>query len=135
MNNILILILVICIGYKGWGLYQINSVKSFFNQPYLVVYGRDTCSLTRNTVDVLKNNGIRFQYKSVDDSTIASELHGKMRRQGIDTSYYLLPVVDFNNSISVRPENHELISRATSLSLCSFNSRWRGVFYYIQNCY
>lgn len=117
MKNIFFLIVIVCLGYKGWGYYQASNVKPLYENPYLVVYGRDSCGFTQNTIKELNQAGIKFEYKNVEDKSVANVLHSRMRSMKLDTSHYLLPVVDLNNSISIRPDNNDLIGRAKSLSL------------------
>lgn len=117
MKNIIFLVLIAAIGYKGWGYLQASSVKPLYEQPYLVVYGRDTCGYTMRTIKELSNAGVKFQYMNVDNSTVADSLNSRMQSMGIDTRHYYLPVVDLNNSILIRPDNENLINDAKQLSL------------------
>jgi glutaredoxin len=87
------------------------------DQPYLIVYGRDSCGFTQQTLQELRDAGIAHQYQSVDDREVADVLHARMKQQGLDTGYYLLPVVDLNNTISIRPDNAKLLAQARELHL------------------
>lgn len=117
MKSFIFLILIAVLGYKGWGYYQLQSVEPLHEQPYLVVYGRDGCGYTQSAIKELANAGIQFEYMSVDDRSVADSLHSRMRAMGMDTRSYLLPVVDLNNAISIRPDNQELVSSAKALAL------------------
>ena len=117
MKNIIFLILLAGLAYKGWVYYKVSSVKPLHDGAYIVVYGRDSCGFTQNTIKELRNVNVKFEYQSIDDKSVANELHSRMESMNLDTSYYLLPVVDINNSIIIRPENKDLIGRAKSLSL------------------
>jgi len=105
----------------GWHLEhrQERAPKNqpLYEQPYLIVYGRDSCGMTQNTLQSLRSAGIAHRYRSVDDRQVADVLHTRMRRQGIDTRRYMLPVVDLNNRISVQPAPDKLIAQAHKLSL------------------
>ncbi len=46
----------------------------------------------------------------VDDKSVADSLHARMRKAGIDTSYYLLPVVDVNNNLTIRPKTADILA-------------------------
>lgn len=103
--------------YKGWGYFKAQTVEPLKSEPYLVVYGRDSCGFTQQTIRELKKASVKFEYLSVDDKSVADSLHFRMESKGINTRRYLLPVVDLNNSFSIRPENKDLVARAKSLSL------------------
>lgn len=72
---------------------------------YTAVYGRGSCSVTQKTLSFLMDNSYEFNYFDVDDKTVASSLHQKMKRQGISTERYGLPVVDFSGDLTIRPSN------------------------------
>jgi hypothetical protein len=112
MKKLVLLALVAFAGYKAWDHYKTPELKPLYDQPYVVVYGREGCGFTEETVNRLRRARIQFEYLTVDDRATADELHTRMKLSGLDTSYYLLPVVDVNNSLSIRPENDELVTRA-----------------------
>ncbi len=117
MKKILILLVLAGAGYQGWKQWQSQSVEPLYNEPYLVVYGRDSCGFTQQTLGQLKAAGVKFRYQSVDDRAVADLLHARMQSKGIDTRRYLLPVVDLNNAISIRPDGGELVGEAKKLAL------------------
>ncbi len=43
--------------------------------------------------------GIPYQFKSIDDPGVGDEIYPRMRAAGLDTSYFLLPVIDVNGHI------------------------------------
>jgi len=108
------LFLLLAVVLIGWHLEhrQGRAPKNqpLYEQPYLIVYGRDSCGMTQNTLQSLRSAGIAHRYHSVDDRQVADVLHTRMRRQGIDTRRYMLPVVDLNNRISVQPAPDKLIA-------------------------
>ena len=115
MKNLVIVLLMGIAAYKGYELYQAAKVQPLYDHPYVAVYGRDSCGFTQATLKDLKKAGISYHYFSVDDRQVAEVLHQRMQGQGLDTSHYLLPVVDLNNSISVRPDNKKLTVEAKTL--------------------
>lgn len=117
MKQIIFLVLIVAAGYKGWEYFQTPSIEPLYEQPYLVVYGRDSCGFTSKMRKELSQAGVKFKYMSVDDKAVADSIHLRMDASGIDIGYYLLPVVDLNNSISVRPDSGQLIDDAKALSL------------------
>jgi glutaredoxin len=117
MKKLLLFLMFIAVAYKSWDFYKAKSMEPLFATPYIAVYGRETCGFTRETVRALSQAGVKFHYLNVDDSSVADSLHARMNQSGISTNYYLLPVVDLNNSISIRPEYKDVLIRARALSL------------------
>jgi len=110
-------IMVLVCGYHLHKKIQVHNLPPLYDTPYLVVYGRDSCSLTQNTLRQLRNAGIVHHYEIVDDPQVAGLLHARMRQSGIDTRRYMLPVVDLNSKITVQPDNGKMIAQADKLGL------------------
>lgn len=119
MMRFLLIALLAFAGYKGYQHLQrpTVTVEPLSDRPYLVVYGRESCSITRRTMRDLNDARVRYRFESVDDAAVADVLHARMEGMGIDTRRYFLPVVDLNNTITVRPDNEQLIRSAKALSL------------------
>lgn len=119
MKYILVLVVIIGAGYQGW-----NKVSPYFmrpeplyDEPYVVVYGRNACGHTQRTLKDLKKAGIPFDYQIVDDRSVASMLHSRMESSGIDTRRYNLPVVDVNNNFSIRPASSSILEAYDASSI------------------
>jgi len=110
-------IMVVVCGYHIHKKIQAHNLPPLHDTPYLVVYGRDSCGLTQNTLRQLRGAGIAHHYEIVDDPQVAAVLHARMRQIGISTRSYMLPVVDLNRKISVRPANDKMIAQARKLGL------------------
>jgi hypothetical protein len=119
MKNLFIIMLIAGSVYQIWGKYShsLTKLQPIYNQPYIVVYGRNTCGFTTNTLKELKHSGVGFTYKNVDDKAVADALHSRMNSSGIDTRRYNLPVVDVNNTLSIRPQPTEIINAYRSVKL------------------
>lgn len=116
MRN-LILLLALCGGaYKAWEHFSRDSNAPLHTEPYLAVYGRDACGYTQATLRGLHQAGIPFEYHSVDDPAVADLLHQRMQNAGLEVRRYLLPVVDLNNTLTVHPDNGELVAQARGLA-------------------
>lgn len=111
MKNILIILILAGFGYQGWNKFSplFTKPEPLYDEPYIVVYGRNSCGFTQQTLSDLKISGIPFEYKIVDDRSVADLLHGRMNDSGIDTRRYNLPVVDVNNNFSIRPKSSAII--------------------------
>ncbi|MFA0812924.1 glutaredoxin family protein [Microbulbifer epialgicus] len=85
----------------------LNEEKS--QRPYVAVYGRNSCGYTMRTIAELENAGIKYTYYKIDERTVADSIHKKMTDYGLSTRRYLLPVVDVNGEITIRPELSEIL--------------------------
>lgn len=119
MKNILILLILVGAGYQGWNKFSPSFTKPapLYDEPYIVVYGRNSCGHTQQTIKDLKKSGIPFEYRIVDEKPIADQLHSRMEDSGIDTRRYNLPVVDVNNSFSIRPKPTSIIDAYENSSI------------------
>ncbi|MCP4553644.1 MAG: hypothetical protein GY834_16740 [Bacteroidetes bacterium] len=106
MKNLFTVIIVILVCYFGWQkiFHKSNQTEGLYEDPYVIVYGRDSCGWTQQYLKDLKNEGIELIYESVDNEGVGDELHSRMREAGIDTRRYNLPVIDVNGQIFVRPK-------------------------------
>ncbi|GAB1259009.1 hypothetical protein NBRC116494_35110 [Aurantivibrio plasticivorans] len=81
-----------------------------YDEPYVAVYGRDSCSVTQKMLAELRDAGIKYEYFVVDDEATADKLHSRMEAADLSTRRYNLPVVDTNGSLVVRPTLDYVIS-------------------------
>ena len=95
--------------YKGIAHFNKEELTPLKPTPYMVVYGRDKCGNTQATMQELNEAGIRYEYQSVDEAGVSDALHHRMTLAGLDTSYYLLPVVDLNNHLLIHPDDQKLV--------------------------
>jgi glutaredoxin len=111
MKNLIIFVVLVAAGYQGWSRFSdlASKPEPLHNEPYVVVYGRNSCGFTQQTLKDLKQSGIPFKYENIDDRHVADLLHSRMRKSGLETRRYNLPVVDVSNSISVRPNTNSII--------------------------
>lgn len=77
--------------------------------PYVIVYGRQRCSLTVRMAEALDAERVPYRFKSVDDAAVADELHPRMREARLTTRRYTLPVVDVNGRLYVSPRPADVI--------------------------
>ena len=113
MKNI-ILIAIVCLGgFQAWQKY-VNLPEPIFSEPYVVVYGRDACSITRQMISALQDEGVNYHYFIIDEADVTRFIHDRMQASGISTRRYDLPVVDVNGDISVRPKLKDVLSEYRS---------------------
>lgn len=113
MKNLFFIFLIGAGGYYFWANMdsQGEGVAPLKQEPYVVVYGRDTCNYTQRMRKKLSRAGVAHQYRIIDRSSVADRIHERMRKADIDTSRYPLPVVDVNGSIYTRPEPGRIIAQ------------------------
>lgn len=102
MKNWILIALLAFGGYSWWQDRQ-STIAPLYNQPYVAVYGRDSCGFTQKMLSDLRSSGITPRYFVVDKQSVADTLHQRMESSGISTRRYNLPVVDSNGKLSVRP--------------------------------
>ena len=122
MKKILILLIFAGAGYQGWNKCSpiLTKPEPLYDAPYIIVYGRNSCGHTQNTLKELKKAGVPFEYQIVDDRSVADKLHSRMDKSGIDTRRYNLPVVDVSNNISIRPATASILEAYNSSSIWQF---------------
>jgi len=102
------LLLLVFIGFcfvKAWQDFGPKSkVEPLFTKSYIAIYGRDSCANTQRMVKKLQQAHIDYHYFNVNDKVVADQLHSRMRQAGIPTKRYILPVVDVNGDLSVKPK-------------------------------
>ncbi len=106
--KLLLLIAVVAGGLYHWG--GLPSLVSMGpgplrDSPYVMVYGRDNCGLTKQMRTDLGLAGIPYSYKIVDDPAVQKELHPRMKTAGLNTRKYGLPVVDVNGKMMMSPKS------------------------------
>lgn len=82
---------------------SIKDLPPLYREPYIVVYGRDRCSITTSFRNYLDSVDIPFEYKSVDNGVAEKELHSRMAEGELYFGRYDLPVVDLNGVLYIRP--------------------------------
>lgn len=110
MKKLLLLAVIIFGAIQVWKK-DGSQNQPIYNEPYVAVYGRDSCGLTKKMISDLKASGISYRYFIVDDRATADRLHSRMESAGIPTGSYGLPVVDTNGAIQVRPEFQDVFAR------------------------
>jgi glutaredoxin len=104
MKKLIIVALLVLGGYQFYNQINLGKVEPEYDHSYVVIYGRDSCGWTKKIRKDLTAKGIDFEYRQIDEKIVADNIHQRMKSSGIDTGYYLLPVVEVNGNIQARPE-------------------------------
>ncbi len=106
--KLLFLIAVIAAAFYRWG--ELPSLFSMGpeplqDSPYVMVYGRNACGITKRMLADLSRAGIPYTYKLIDDPAVKKELHPRMKTAGLNSRKYGLPVVDVNGKMMMQPKS------------------------------
>ncbi len=104
MKFLFSLILIGVIAYFGWQYFVLEKNEALYEEPYVLVYGRDSCGWTRKYLNDLKAEEIEPIYEIVDEQEVSNELHTRMEKAGLSTRRYGLPVIDVNGQLFIRPD-------------------------------
>lgn len=108
LSRAILALVILFAGYKAWQHFSHSPLPPLKDLPYIVVYGRESCGYTQRMNRNLDEARMAYEFQSVDDTTVADVLHARMQAAGLDVQRYLLPVVDVNGEISVRPDFEEV---------------------------
>lgn len=111
MKKLLLLALFAFGAFQIWEKFNEKAVAPIYQEPYVAVYGRDSCGFTQKMISDLQASGMEYHYFSVDDQSVADGLHSRMEASGISTRRYLLPVVDTNGVLEVRPKFQVVVEK------------------------
>jgi len=106
MKKFIFIIIILAVSYQAWtGLSsRFSQLKPLYKEPYVVVYGQDTCSFTQNALNELRQANKKPIYKKVNIKSVSDELFSRMKKSGLRTDRFLLPVIDVNNKLLIRPD-------------------------------
>jgi glutaredoxin len=111
-------------GYQQWGWVIKNHLtcggqtqgQSPASQKIVTVYGRSGCSLTKNMIEQLSQNGIPYIFKDIDsDAAAGREINERANQIGLTTSYKLpLIYINKNQWIKASPSPGTVINQFRS---------------------
>lgn len=105
-NKFLLALALSAGGYSLWGTYhqKLFPLQPVYQKPYIIVYGREECGYCQAMRADLDARKIPYVWKHIDDGPIQAEIYPRMKQADLDTSHFLLPIVDVNAEIMVHPE-------------------------------
>jgi len=112
VKKLLFLALIIMAGLQVWEKLEPKwALKpQFIGEPYINIYGRNSCSITQKMRRSLEANSLNYRYFIVDEQSVAQNLHQRMNDSGLNTRRYNLPVVDVSGDLMIRPEPSQVIA-------------------------
>ena len=76
--------------------------------PYVIVYGKEQCSICHELKEGLDRVGIAYDYKDISDARVRDQVYSRLQRTGLATKKLLIPVVDVSGNIAIRPSAQEV---------------------------
>ncbi len=78
---------------------------------YLVVYGRESCPECVKFKKSLDRAGMDYEYRDLGNESVKNDLYPRMKKAGMDLTYFLLPVVEVNGDFAARPSLGDVLDR------------------------
>lgn len=115
-NKVLLAVFLAAAGSWVWTNHRqrLFPLAPLYQKPYIVVYGKDSCGYCRALRGDLEGRSVPYVWKSVDEPAVQTELYPRMKKAGLDTGYFLLPVVDVNAELMIRPETGVVLAKRGS---------------------
>jgi len=106
MKKFISIIIILAVSYQAWVTFspRFSQLKPLYKEPYVVVYGQDACSFTQNALNELRKANKKPIYKKVNVKSVSDELFSRMKKSGLQTRHFLLPVIDVNSKLLIRPD-------------------------------
>lgn len=118
-----LLIAVVCLALFGaWRHFlkpEPEAIQTATGDPLsadaVVVYGRDNCAYTRNTLAALRSGNVPVRYVNIDYADASDAFHEKYDGTGLAGSRgYALPVVEVAGRASMRPDPDAVVRQFRS---------------------
>ena len=84
----------------------LSKVSSQSRQPRtIIVYGRNGCSRTRYALEELSRQGVRYEYKNIDNQADLNEFYQRVSRANMGSGSIGLPLVYINTNPQITVSN------------------------------
>jgi hypothetical protein len=90
------------------------ALNPVYQLPYVVLYGRETCGICQGVRRSLDAHKIPYVWRIIDDPAVQAQLYPRMEQAGLNTSHFVLPVVDVNAQMMVSPTPERIIAKYRS---------------------
>jgi arsenate reductase-like glutaredoxin family protein len=112
MKKLLILFILV-----GIGVYAFNKssntkqqkLEALYDTPYIVVYGKQTCSWTQKCLTDLKRQGIDVIFEDIDKNEVKMEIFPRIDAAGHKRNQISIPIVDVNGHILIGYEPDKIL--------------------------
>ena len=107
VKRVIKFVIVALLAFAVWqfGISRLWAVKPLYPYSYIVVYGSNACSLCEDFMKALTEMGTPYLFKDIKASeNDNAEIISRMKKAGLDTSRFTMPVVDVNGKIMLEPD-------------------------------
>jgi hypothetical protein len=105
MKKLLYVVLVLALAYAAWHfMLRPKQVAPLVQRSYVALYGTDTCGVCASYRRDFGKMGIPYMDYDITNSSVQDQLYPRMRKVGLSTESFSLPVIDVNGRILIRPE-------------------------------
>ncbi|HTY44461.1 MAG TPA: hypothetical protein VMD52_00495 [Patescibacteria group bacterium] len=105
MKKLFYVVLVFALGYAGWHfLLRPKQAAPLVDRSYVALYGTSTCGVCAQYREELGKMGIPFMDYDISNPSVQDQLYPRMRKVGLSTESFALPIIDVNGRIFSRPE-------------------------------
>lgn len=112
-NKVLLAVFLAAAGSWFWTnkRQQLFPLDPLYQKPYIVVYGKAACGYCNALRKDLEARNVAYVWKSVEEQAVLLELGPRMKKAGLETSRFNLPVVDVNAELMIRPESAVVLAK------------------------
>ncbi len=105
MKKLFYVVLVLALGYAAWHfMLRPKRVEPLVPRSYVALYGTATCGVCARYRQDLGKMGIPYMDYDLNNPGTQDQLYPRMRKAGLSTESFSLPVIDVNGKILIRPE-------------------------------
>ena len=112
MKKLLFFILIAAACFYGYQHFSGNRSKTLeplYDLPYIVVYGKTTCSWTQKCLRELKAEGIEVIFENIDQPDAQQEIFARIDAAGLDRNHISIPIIDVNANILIGYEPEKIL--------------------------
>ena len=102
VGGVAVLLLPVLVTFSMTGCASFGALPR--GHSCVVLYGSEGCAACRTFKRGLDREGVAYAFKDVEDGRVRKELFPRMERAGMDTGYFVLPVVDVNGQLACQPD-------------------------------
>ena len=112
MKKLVFLLIVVGMGYFGYQKFiasKATTLDALYELPYVVVYGRTTCSWTQKCLRELKEQNIDVIFENIDKQEVKMEIFRRIDAAGHKRNQIIIPIVDVNGNILIGYEPEKIL--------------------------
>ena len=112
MKKLFVLLILIGVGYLSYQQFfksEQSGLDPLYEMPYIVVYGKTSCSWTKKCLEELRAEGIDVIFENIDQNDVKMEIFPRVDKAGHQRNKIVIPIVDVNAHILVGYEKEKVL--------------------------